>query len=113
MPRMSSLKYVQQQREYTRLVLQVRQNETTLNATVCARPACSRYGTLRLGAGMVTRLQRIDILEGYHRSAVAPLVPAWKADDVPDVGYASKVAQKAIESKAEAAMRYASVPSKV
>jgi hypothetical protein len=33
-----------------------------------------------------------------HMLAVAPLVPAWKADDIPDVGCAGEVAQKTIES---------------
>jgi hypothetical protein len=45
--------------------------------------------------------------------AVAPLMPAWKADDVSDVGNAREVAHKPVESQAEPPMRHAAISSKI
>lgn len=46
-------------------------------------------------------------------SAVTPAIPSWEAGNFTDVGNASQVAQQAVKSESEAAVRYASVASQI
>lgn len=114
MPRMYRLKYLQEHAEYSRrAVLQVQQPKLHLPPQWVQGPVAvvmARYSR----RGCECRHRRDSrFWEGTTKLAVAPLVPAWEADDVPDVGYARKVAQKTIEPKTEAPVRHTSVSSKV